>query len=411
MGEEESKMAIDEIGCEVVPRVEDLIENAKNGFQETFGVAATVCAVAPGRVNLIGEHTDYNAGFVFPMALPMVTVMVGRPTDDVTNDVTVVTNSQGADDPKKASFSCKKAELVPSAEARPKWANYVKGVVANFHADLEGKGFNAFVVNSVPLGGGLSSSASLEVATYTFLEELTGSRAGSQQEKALNCQKAEHQFAGMPCGIMDQFISVMGEEGCAVKIDCRSMEVDKVTMDSPEAAILIVNSNVKHELTGSEYPARRNACLEAAKLLGRASLRDLSLAEFEAEKSKLTSDEMRNRARHVVTEIDRCEAAAEALKAKDLVAFGKLMRQSHDSLKTDFEVSCPELDRLVELASGVEGVFGSRMTGGGFGGCTVTLLKVEVIPEVIRVINEGYEKKATFFVCKPSRGARGVKIV
>eukprot|EP00095_Tigriopus_kingsejongensis_P009929 maker-scaffold471_size162517-snap-gene-0.22 protein:Tk09929 transcript:maker-scaffold471_size162517-snap-gene-0.22-mRNA-1 annotation:"hypothetical protein BRAFLDRAFT_90953" len=365
----------------------------------------TICAVAPGRVNLIGEHTDYNAGFVLPMALPLVTVVVGTKTEGPT--CSIVTTCSACDDPKQVDFEC--VNLLFEESGRPKWANYVKGVMACFHVPLETlepMGFQALIATSVPIGGGLSSSASLEVAMYTFLEALTGKPAPSLKEKALNCQKAEHKFAGMPCGIMDQFISVMGEEGHAVKIDCRSLEVEMVPLDNPNLSILIVNSNVKHELTGSEYPTRRRHCEEAAKLLGTSSLRDISMADFEGQKDVLSSEEMCRQVRHVIAEIARTEEAAKALKAQDFETFGRLMIESHESLRLDFEVSCPELDELVNLALAVPGVYGSRMTGGGFGGCTVTLLKNEAVAEVVKNIQAHYSAQATYFVCSPSCGAK-----
>lgn len=230
--------------------------------------------MAPGRVNLIGEHTDYNDGFVLPMALPLVTVIAGRKKTDPDSSCCILTTNQDCDQPRKAVFALTGLVAADEIKKGPKWANYVKGSVANFHSSLDNFGFNAVISTSVPLGmswerysamfvqyfvligGGLSSSASLEVATYTFLEILTSSLAPSKAQKALNCQKAEHEFALMPCGIMDQFVSVMGEEGKAVKIDCRSMEVDMVPMKLDNIQVLIVNSNVKHELTGSEYPSR-----------------------------------------------------------------------------------------------------------------------------------------------------------
>lgn len=204
-------------------------------------------AVAPGRVNLIGEHTDYNDGFVLPMALPMGTVIVGKIRDGVKTSRMFTLADVGPDEERVVEFDAAEPKKIDS----PKWANYVLGVMANFHGSpLTNVAFDAVIVSSVPIGGGLSSSASLEVATYTFLEILTDNKASSLVGKALACQKAEHDFAGMPCGIMDQFIAVMGETGAAVKIDCRSMEIEKVALTDPDALILIANSNVKHSLTG-----------------------------------------------------------------------------------------------------------------------------------------------------------------
>ena len=237
--------------AEDIPDVQSLIEEAKKRFKEAYGNGDNlVCAIAPGRVNLIGEHTDYNMGFVLPMALPLVTVVVGAKRNPSNQTSRILTTLKGCDDPKDIEFDINNVKA-----GLPKWANYVKGVIANFHGDLNGN-FDTVIVSSVPSGGGVSSSAALEVAFYTFLEALYQSPAPSLQAKALACQKAEHDFAGMPCGIMDQFISTMGKEGSAVMIDCQNQEVTQVPIATNDVTFFIANSNVKHELTGSEYPTR-----------------------------------------------------------------------------------------------------------------------------------------------------------
>jgi len=388
--------------AEEIPTLESLVEKAKLLFKETFGYEATAGGAAPGRVNLIGEHTDYNMGMVFPMALPLVTVVVGAPVAEGTT--CQVTSGAAAEEKMSAQFS-----LDSLQPGDPAWANYFKGVVHHFHAAKSIPPFNAVIVGSVPLGGGVSSSASVEVATYTFLEELTADRAVSEKDKALACQAAEHTHAGMPCGIMDQFISVMGKQGAALLIDCKSLEGRRVPFTDPSVSVLITNSNVKHKLTGSEYPARRAACLESAEVLGKESLRDVDLAMLEENKGKF--DEVTfKRVKHVVTEIPRTAEAADALEKGDYDTFGRLMVASHVSLRDDFEVSCPELDQLVDAAMEVPGVFGSRMTGGGFGGCTVTLLKQESVPAAIAHMAEKYQGTPTFYVCKPSDGAVPVSL-
>jgi len=376
-----------------IPPLAELVELAKSLFRESFGGEAVVGGVAPGRVNLIGEHTDYNEGFVLPMALPLVTVVVGR---KVEGRVCRVRTTQPAD--QVAEFSLDGLE-----PGEPSWANYVKGVLHHFPSPLPA--FEAAIVGSVPLGGGVSSSASVEVATFTFLEQLTGVEAESEKEKALACQAAEHSHAGMPCGIMDQFISVMGKPSNALLIDCRSLEGRLVPLSDPAVAVLITNSNVKHQLTGSEYPARRAACLDSAKVLGQPSLRHVTMAMLE-DAGKQLSEEVYRRVRHVVTEIPRTEEAAAALETGDYSTFGRLMVVSHNSLRDDFEVSCPELDTLVEAALEVPGVYGSRMTGGGFGGCTVTLLTQESVGAAMEHITSKYTGKATFYVCTASCGAQ-----
>jgi len=242
-----------------------------------------------------------------------------------------------------------------------------------------------------------------------MLEELVSSKAASDRSKALACQSAEHSHAGMPCGIMDQFISTMGAQGSALLIDCRTLEGRSVPMKDSNVSVLITNSNVKHKLTGSEYPARRAACLESAAALGKESLRDVSKEMLEENKDKFDEITYR-RVKHVVTEIPRTEEAADALERGDYKTFGKLMVDSHISLRDDFEVSCPELDQLVEAALEVSGVYGSRMTGGGFGGCTVTLLKQDSVDEAIAHIASKYKGTPTFYVCQPSRGAAPVSL-
>ncbi|NXD87118.1 GALK1 Galactokinase, partial [Halcyon senegalensis] len=355
---------------------------------------------APGRVNLIGEHTDYNGGFVLPMALQLGTVLVGSPTQDGT--ISILTTSVEADEPHRVQFPapCHGSPLSPG---QPRWANYVKGVIQHYRGGPV-PGFSAVIASDIPLGGGLSSSAALEVATYTFLQQLCPDD-GDLVAKALACQKAEHTFASVPCGIMDQFISVMGKEGHALLIDCRSLETVPVPLTDASLAILITNSNVQHTLTGSEYPMRRRQCEEAAAALGKSSLRDATMTELEAARSQL-GEEVHRRARHVISEIARTAQAAQALQDRDYRMFGRLMVESHNSLRDDYEVSCSELDELVAAALEVDGVYGSRMTGGGFGGCTVTLLEAGAAERAQHHIQEKYSGTATFYLTKPSGGAK-----
>ncbi|XP_020495609.2 galactokinase [Labrus bergylta] len=378
-----------------------LVAEARRLYGQMFGEEAPQVAVcAPGRVNLIGEHTDYNQGFVLPMALPLVTVVVGSRTSG--QDVTIATATGDADEPHRVNFSlCSDGSTL--APGLPSWANYVKGVIQHYRASPV-PGFRAVIASSVPLGGGLSSSASLEVAFYTFLQQLKPDD-GDKVSKALACQKAEHTHADVPCGIMDQFVSVLGRESHALLIDCRSLEATPIPLTDPGLVILITNSNVKHSLTGSEYPARRRQCEEAASILGKDSLRDATMKNLEDAKDRL-DDVTYRRARHVIEEIERTVQAAEALKRGAYEEFGKLMVESHDSLRDLYEVSCRELDELVSAAMEVEGVFGSRMTGGGFGGCTVTLLQANAIDRMILHLQERYRGTPTFYVTTPSEGAR-----
>ncbi|XP_069685126.1 galactokinase-like [Periplaneta americana] len=377
----------------------DLIAEAVDMFTKNFkGEIPNVAACAPGRVNLIGDHTDYNDGFVLPMALPLVTVIVGKKNGS--DKCVVVSGAKEADSPIMVEFPVPSKE--PLKPGRPKWANYVKGVVQNFKGTVVG--FDAVILTNVPIGGGVSSSASLEVATYTFLEAITQDTSTTKKEKALLCQKAEHEFAGMPCGIMDQFISVMGKSGCALLIDCRSMKETAVPIKDPNIAVIITNSNVKRSLATSAYAERREQCEKAAKALGKSSLRDVT--EDEVERLKPVDEVLHKRARHVVTENKRTEDAAKALQEGNIAKFGTLMVESHNSLKQDYEVSCTELDDLVAAALEVDGVLGSRMTGGGFGGCTVTLAPKDLSDKVIAHMKKKYKGNPVFYVAEPSEGTR-----
>lgn len=360
-------------------------------------------AAAPGRVNLIGEHTDYNGGFVLPMAIDRYTLVAAAPREAGATTARAVSSLyEGVEE---------LAVTSPMERTKTQWANYVQGVIAGFVArGATIRPFDVVIDSTVPLGGGLSSSAAIEVAVAMMLEQMTGITL-SPVERALLAQKAEHEYAGMPCGIMDQFSSVMGETDRLMLIDCKSQAVELVPFEAPDVAVLIVNSNVKHELTGTEYADRRYECESAAKKLGKEWLRDVTLDDLKAARDKLTDHEYR-RAKHVVSEDDRTVAAAEALRQGRFDDLDPLMYASHDSLRTDFEVSCEELDVLVEIARSIGpagGVLGSRMTGGGFGGCTVSLVKTEALESVIATIEKQYREKTgiepTAFATRPSRGA------
>ncbi|XP_059853989.1 galactokinase isoform X1 [Delphinus delphis] len=316
-------------------------------------------------------------------ALELGTVLVGSPRAD--GLISLLTTSEDADEPRRLQFPLPTTQR-PLEPGAPHWANYVKGVIQHYPA-APLPGFSAVVVSSVPLGGGLSSSASLEVATYTFLQQLCPD-SGTIAARARVCQRAEHSFAGVPCGIMDQLIALLGQKGHALLIDCRSLETSLVPLLDPKLAVLITNSNVRHSLGSSEYPLRRRQCEEVARALGKESLREVQLEELEAGR-ELMSGEAFRRARHVVGEIQRTAQAAAALSRGDYRAFGRLMVESHNSLRDDYEVSCPELDQLVEAALSAPGVYGSRMTGGGFGGCTVTLLEASAASLVMQHIQVG----------------------
>jgi galactokinase len=378
-----------------------LVKSAEDEFTRRFVRPARWVVAAPGRVNLIGEHTDYNDGFVLPMAIDRYVVLAADRSP--AREARLYSVAAGQD-----AVITVEPPFTPGAVA---WARYVQGVVAGCHAAGVNPGpFDAVVASDLPLGGGLSSSAALEVASATLIEAMTGARFDPLQ-KALLCQKAEHDFAGVPCGIMDQCASVMGRVGALLLLDCRSRIVRLTPLTDPDVVALIVNSNVKHELTDGGYAARRRQCEEAARSLGVTSLRDVSMEQLEQAWGRLADIHFR-RARHVVTEISRTVEAADALGRGDWPTLGRLMAASHASLKDDYEVSCEELDLLVELA--VEsGVIGSRMTGGGFGGCTISLVRRDALDRVARYIGEGYlrgtGREATVFATRPVDGARVVK--
>lgn len=387
--------------------LESLVTKTRRRFQDRFGTAPQWIVAAPGRVNLIGEHIDYSDGFVLPMALDRYTVIAAGPTAD-----------------ERASFSSDRAEeeaLISLAdprrhENRGHWSNYVAGVIAGCLArGMRPSGFRAVIGSDVPLGGGLSSSAALEVATATLIEAMTGTTL-DPVAKALLCQKAEHEYPGMPCGIMDQFASTLCQADHLMLLDCRSRQVEAIPFTDPAVTVLIINSNVKHELAGGEYAERRGQCEAASQKLGVSSPRDATRAQLEATRDKLQPLEYR-RMRHAISEIARTEAAARAMKAGDLTLFGQLMGESHTSLRDDYEVSCRELDLLVQLADEIGragGVYGSRMTGGGFGGCTVSLVETARVEEVGGKIAAAYhaetEIEPAVLTSRPSRGAHVVSL-
>jgi galactokinase len=304
-------------------------------------------------------------------------------------------------------------ELSKPLQPLPKgaWANYPLGVLAGFKArGLRFSGFDAVIHSTVPLGGGLSSSAALEVATATLLEAITG-KTLDPVDKALLCQQAEHEFPGVPCGIMDQFISVMGRKDHLLLLDCRSRQTELVPMRDASVGWLVTNTNVHHELAAGEYARRRAQCEDTAKILGLPSLREATLASLDQARARLDPVALR-RARHVVTEIERTLQAAQAIRASDWSRVGQLMYASHASLRDDYEVSCAELDDVVEIARNIGpagGVYGCRMTGGGFGGCTVALVKLDSLDAIVRKISDDYQRKAgiaaTIFESRPAAGA------
>jgi galactokinase len=377
-------------------------------FANTYHQPPKWIAAAPGRVNVIGEHTDYNDGFVFPMAIDRYTVIAAAPLEGKTNRIQLrSTSGEGVAEIDLAQT------LHPAKKGT--WYNYPLGVIAGFQSrGIKLPAFQALIHSTVPLGGGLSSSAALEVATATLIETITGQKL-DPVEKALLSQKAEHEYAGMPCGIMDQFISVMGKKDHLLLLDCRSRKTELIPMTDPSIELLITNTNVKHELTGGEYAKRRSQCEEAARVLQVKSLRDADASMLEAAKPKMDETVFR-RARHVISEIERTVHAAEGVRASNWPTVGQLMYASHFSLRDDYEVSCPELDTVVDIAESIGatgGVYGCRMTGGGFGGCTVALVQSDKVKSISDRIGAEYERrtriKPTIFVSRPAAGATVIK--
>lgn len=369
-------------------------------FEEKFGYPATITIKAPGRVNLIGEHTDYNDGFVLPCAIDYETVIACGERNDRTIRVIAADYDNQQD-----KFSLD--EPIVSTNALP-WANYVRGVVKHLLLrNREFSGADMVISGNVPQGAGLSSSASLEVAVGQALKSLYDLDIDGVQ-LALNGQEAENQFVGCNCGIMDQLISALGKEDHALLIDCRSLKTKAVSMPK-DASVVIINSNVKRGLVDSEYNTRRKQCEEAARFFGVKALRDVDIAQFAAKQAGLDPLTAR-RARHVITENDRTEAAAIALSHGDLKTMGVLMADSHASMRDDFEITVPPIDTLVEIVKSVIGEQGGvRMTGGGFGGCIVALMPSDLVEKVRKTVAHEYHAKTgikeTFYVCHASEGA------
>lgn len=357
---------------------------------------------APGRVNLIGEHTDYNDGFVMPAALHYEAKTACAAREDSLLRVHALNLNEFVE------FDLK----TEKPEPRGDWSDYVIGVAVKLlEAGYQLKGADIVLGSTVPVGSGLSSSAALEVVIGYSLLSLAGETVDLVRLAQL-CQKAENEFVGMNCGIMDQFISCCGQDGHALQIDCRSLEKTLVQLPQ-DVRIVVSNSMVSHSLADGEYNKRRQSCTEGVEILssvlkGITALRDVSLDELGQHKD-LLSAQTYNRCLHIVTENQRVLDAQAALKAGDAARFGALMNASHTSMRDLYEISCKEVDVLVELALGLPGVLGSRMTGGGFGGCTVSLVKAGYEEAFMADLAKAYEKAtgliSQVFACTPHAGA------
>ncbi|EKA5637445.1 galactokinase [Vibrio navarrensis] len=378
----------------------ELIQKVKSAFQTVLGYTPTHLIQAPGRVNLIGEHTDYNDGFVLPCAINYQTVVAAAKRGD--NLVRVVSVDYGN--------ALDEFDITQEILFQPDkmWANYIRGVVMCLLArGYQFGGADISVSGDVPQGAGLSSSAALEVVIGQTFKELYD-LAISQAEIALNGQQAENEFVGCNCGIMDQMISAQGKDNHAMLLDCRSLETEAVPMPE-EMAVVIINSNKKRGLVDSEYNTRRLQCEEAARSFGVKALRDVTMAQFKAKVAQL-DETVAKRARHVISENERTVEAAQALRAQDMKRLGELMAQSHASMRDDFEITVTEIDTLVEIVKAVIGEQGGvRMTGGGFGGCVVALVPPALVEPVKAAVEEKYPQatglNASIYVCQAKAGA------
>ncbi|HKY26915.1 MAG TPA: galactokinase [Pyrinomonadaceae bacterium] len=370
-------------------------------FESTYGARPRLFS-APGRVNLIGEHTDYNDGFVLPMAINRRTYVAAAAREDRRVRVRTLDLND------EAAFELDE----PTTELDKKWLAYVSGtawVLDRRHFRL--RGTDLMITSQVPVGGGVSSSAALEVSSGKAFVTLAGATL-DPVKLALAAQEAENVFVGARVGNMDQLTAALGKKEHALLIDCRSLQVKHIPLDHVDATVVVCNTNIKHELASSAYNQRRSECEEAVEILQRklpsiTALRDLSVDDFVAHENDLP-EPIRRRCRHVVTENERTLLAAEAFAKGDIGELGTLMKLSHESLRDDYEVSCFELDTIVELAWSHPAVFGARMTGGGFGGCSVNLVAPAQVSNFCRFIADGYRKatqrEADIFIVEADEG-------
>ena len=384
------------------------LEELKSAYEAAYQKPATDIFFSPGRVNLIGEHTDYNGGFVFPCALSFGTYLL------------LATNTE-----KKINFRSLNVEAVYSLELtqltsplpNKAWANYPLGVLAQFvkrGVAIE-QGYDILFWGNVPAGAGLSSSAAMEVVTAFAFNELLGT-GYDRTELAKIGQKAEHEFAGVMCGIMDQFASAQGKQDHAIYLNCDTLAFDLVPVKLEGIKVVVSNTHSPHHLDSGAYNDRVRQCQLAVQQISAVrpikNLAELSQADFEQVEHAITDEVAHRRARHVVGEVQRTKDAVEALQQGNIDTFGKLMTQSHISLRDDYEVTGLQLDSLAEAAWKVEGVLGSRMTGGGFGGCTVSLVHDEAIPTFIEQVGAEYTEKtglkADFYIAEIGDGAHRV---
>ena len=385
---------------------QEIINKLGPAFAKVFGSGETACFFAPGRANLIGEHVDYNGGCVLPYSLEMGTYAAVRKRPDR------MLRFCSINFPENGVVCSSLDDLRPLEDNS--WTAYIKGVIwalGNRGMDVDG-GMDMVVCGDLPNGAGLSSSASLEVLAGSVLRDLYDLPL-SVQDIALCGQEAEREYVGVDCGIMDQFASAMGREDMAMLLDTDTLDCEFVPVGDKQ--IVVVNSGVKHSLAGSEYNKRRRECERAAGELGVSRLCTLGVGELESKSGLITDRTVLKRARHAVFENNRTRLASEALKNSDYITFGRLMNESHISLRDDYEVSCEELDLLAETAWGIDGVYGARMTGGGFGGCTVNLMEGDAVNKFERVISDAfgarYGRRPEMYFVRAGQGVREQKMI
>jgi galactokinase len=379
------------------PRLQHLIRE----FAGRFGRGQAFSA--PGRINLIGEHTDYNQGFVFPMAIDRRTYIVGASRPDR------MVHVRSADTSGEFTFDLEH----PGPRRRGSWLDYVEGTAqAMRKRGFALAGAELLLGSDVPVGAGLSSSAALEISVGYALARLSQITDPDLEQLALSGQAAEHEWVGTLCGVMDQFSAALSQSGSALLLDCRSLQKTFVPLELDSACVLVCDTRVKHHLASSAYNQRRDECAQGVELLRSSlpeiqSLRDVSPEQF-ARHQQFLPEPIRRRCRHVISENERTQRAAQAISAGQLQEFGRLMCASHASLRDDYEVSCAELDAAVTIAAAEPGVYGARMTGGGFGGCTITLLERAAVTQVSDAIRAGFEKhfssRPELFVAEASQG-------
>ncbi len=379
------------------------VDRAAQAFREHFGSPPTAAALAPGRVEIMGNHTDYNGGYVLPAALDRATAVVGAPVPG--DEITLL----AADFNRRAVFSARDIRKDPQNS----WASYVLGVVDQLQqAGVAVGGFRAVIRSDVPTGAGLSSSAALEVATALFLKQLFPYEMEPMPLARL-CQRAENQFVGVNSGILDQFSSMFGRADSLLFLDCLTLEHEAVQMGRDDIAIVICDSAVKHSLTAGDYNTRFAECMAAAKHFGKRLLREVSWEEFVAGEMELPS-EQRKRARHVLSEDRRVLAMRDAIRGADAAPLGRLLAEGHASCRDLFENSTPEIDFLVDTAVGIEGCLGAKLTGGGWGGCTVNLVHQAAVSQFAEELAAHYKQSvghdAHIYPCRAGQGAHAVEV-